>query len=1098
MTAPRDDAYSAQVGVVMRAGRIGPATASFALALDAATFAGSATSAFTPPATQILLTGPNGGPPLTASTLFTVSVNGALSGNVLVNFSDSGAGGTFTPSSLTLTSGAPSGTFTYTPPAGAATRVLTLTNGGGLTVPAAWNYAVSVPVAAGTWEYLTVGPHSRRVISLQGTGGGVFDASKAAAVDVQAPVTVHSVPIRAFSATIHGEPGVFYLCGGLHSNYQGNEIDRIQLPRPGFQECTVTISHQPQMPPQGPESGYASGSGGYVYRQFGAPMADPSLWQPYPGHQWTKQLWHPQWGFASLTAYAQQNGAVTDANGYPIPSLSDIGNAAGWNRRQMALVYYDFAAGKYTARTKNDPPDPNAGDAYKWAYFGASGMSDWSEYLQGHYGLDTVAYQTYFSFVQSDGTRAYKGVTSRIGGYDHTGGNGLLVRELEQGHFLILRMSGNGTFNARTGLVLFGYNYGANKNFFAENAEDRFISLTLPASEFTDIGTDVDALTFCVDKNSRRVFWMVFPNPGVNIRFYVSTFEDLMNWTRINFNNELQVTPGPYQDSYLAADRQPMHFWNGYLYVNTKAAIVGASPPAGVNDGYINGGCTFIRVKVDAGEDLPVFDFQRFDYAQQGFMFSWPGAGQTVGISKHANWAFRTVDQTYYHNAGDCGISFTQSRAKCKLNDGTARGYTFTELMAETNAVPQALNTALPGYAEGYWHRPIAPDDGFFVYCGATNSNPELVDKFIWVRGGDGAGFSSNVATRPVYAPYADNPTNWNGGSDTGSPSAIAKMRADGWTDTRFLLFDATYNAFKEVDTAVWAYDSGGEPLQHPSTMGSAASRCGAWDPVRNTLWRFVDYGNTLTLCGYNFDTQTVKLLKVNVWVDPNNGDSFSNLWFCGQEQPYSPADEAAIIDLPGVGPKFGWYDASAGRRRTAAGHQWAHKEMWLNPADGKLYIVSPCTGYLWCYETRGPVTTSRGGGNTIPFYPLPNRIPLVGTYPTTDSREFYPPKKPWEAGWRVGADTKMNSFLAPFKGGLLWWSSVHHEGGTFGRPLYAFWRRLGYVGDWTVVTMPREFAANAFAPESLAANNSALMCISSAGTHDDLPGPRRYFWRIT
>jgi hypothetical protein len=920
-------------------------------------------------------------------------------------------------------------------------------------------------VAAGEWQPLIVAEHSRRVISLQGDGTiNNFTPTKAIAVDAQAPQTVRSIPVRAFSPTIMGEPGVLYLCGGLHSNYQGNEIDRMTLPPPTSTTVFTELSHQPAIPPEGADSGYASGSGGYVWRMYGDRMSDPTQWQPFPGHQWTKQSYHPHFGFFSVTPFAKGDGSVTTTGGHPVPTgYNAFGN------RVMGGVAFNWRTGKYVTFFDNEKTD------FRDAFLAETGMSDWSAWTQSMLALHNVRSETFMNAVQIDGRVSRVGATYEIGGFDRSSGNGVLVRHLQMGQYLMLRQDGNGSFAERTNLVLWSPHFNGAK----------FVRLTIPAAEVADVGRDVDAITFCVDRNSRRVFWMVFPNPGVDIRFYVSSFEDLMRWRRIEFVNRLRVPEGPYQDSYLASDRTPMHFLNGYLILNSKALIVGAPALAAPTEDYINGAITLLRVKVDGGEDLPPMNFKRFDYRDQGFRFSSGNGELQLAGTKHVNWAYRPVDGTFYMCAGDAGASFTQSTAKLKLNDGTTRGYTFTQLLDETSGIPQTGAAA----AAGYKHRPYSPDDGAWVYLGANNNNPELADKFLWARGGDGAGFSSNTYTRPVYRAFAENKANWDGGNDTGSPGAVARMKAEGWTGDKFLLFDVAFNAFKETNTADWAYDSGGEPLQHPTLQGSAASRNGVWDPTTNTLWRFVDYNNTLTLCSYDFDNRRVRLFKVNVWVDDTG-----RTWFTDGTQPEQNSNLLTVNGLP----EFGWFDSGAGRHRTAAANPWSHKELWLDRRDGKIYIVSASTGYLWCFETRGPVTRSVGGGNTIPFYPVGQRIQLTGTYPATDSREYYPPRKYFEAGFRVGADTRMNSFIAPFKGGLLWWSSCHHEGGTFGRPLYAFWRRLGYTGEWTVVTLPTEFVANSLAPESLNIDNPAILAISAAGNPYDTPTVWPWFWRIS
>ncbi len=98
------------------------------------------------PATAVSLTGPTSGVNGVASTNFTVSANGAITGSVVVTPSAGGGGGSFSPATVTLTSGSPTGTFTYTP-ASVGTKSITVTNDGGLTNPAAITYTVSAAPA---------------------------------------------------------------------------------------------------------------------------------------------------------------------------------------------------------------------------------------------------------------------------------------------------------------------------------------------------------------------------------------------------------------------------------------------------------------------------------------------------------------------------------------------------------------------------------------------------------------------------------------------------------------------------------------------------------------------------------------------------------------------------------------------------------------------------------------------------------------------------------------------------------------------------------------------------------------------------------------
>lgn len=80
-------------------------------------------------ATAYTLTGPTSGTVGVASSNFTVTPNGALSGNDTVSLSDGANGGTFSPTSLSFTSGSSAAqTFTYTP-ASTGTKSISATSG---------------------------------------------------------------------------------------------------------------------------------------------------------------------------------------------------------------------------------------------------------------------------------------------------------------------------------------------------------------------------------------------------------------------------------------------------------------------------------------------------------------------------------------------------------------------------------------------------------------------------------------------------------------------------------------------------------------------------------------------------------------------------------------------------------------------------------------------------------------------------------------------------------------------------------------------------------------------------------------------------------
>ena len=86
------------------------------------------------------LSGPSSGQNGVASSNFTVTPNGSLSSSTVVTPSDGGAGGTFTPATVTFpASSSASQTFTYTPATTGSITVST-SNNGGLTNPSSLTY----------------------------------------------------------------------------------------------------------------------------------------------------------------------------------------------------------------------------------------------------------------------------------------------------------------------------------------------------------------------------------------------------------------------------------------------------------------------------------------------------------------------------------------------------------------------------------------------------------------------------------------------------------------------------------------------------------------------------------------------------------------------------------------------------------------------------------------------------------------------------------------------------------------------------------------------------------------------------------------------
>lgn len=93
-------------------------------------------------ATAVTMTGPTSGTAGVASTNFTIGADDVITGTVVVTPSDGGAGGTFTPTTVSISSGTPTATFTYTPSSTGA-KTISVTNNGGLTNPSNITYTAS-------------------------------------------------------------------------------------------------------------------------------------------------------------------------------------------------------------------------------------------------------------------------------------------------------------------------------------------------------------------------------------------------------------------------------------------------------------------------------------------------------------------------------------------------------------------------------------------------------------------------------------------------------------------------------------------------------------------------------------------------------------------------------------------------------------------------------------------------------------------------------------------------------------------------------------------------------------------------------------------
>jgi hypothetical protein len=351
-------------------------------------------------------------------------------------------------------------------------------------------------------------------------------------------------------------------------------------------------------------------------------------------------------------------------------------------------------------------------------------------------------------------------------------------------------------------------------------------------------------------------------------------------------------------------------------------------------------------------------------------------------------------------------------------------------------AITQELDELTPA-PTGYV-RPASTDDGFWAYCGQNNGNATLADKFLYARGGDGTGIRSNPHMRTAYATDA---------AAISDRWVAATTSLDDAHNVRLCVYDPANKRFSALNTRQWPLDRGAATYPpHPDTLSSSATRTGAFDATTNTLFRFANVGNSPYLYAYQLNTQRIRVWAINLY--QVNGKTI----YLDETQPQS---ESQMTEENGLA----WYDSGAGRYRTHGMFHWEHQAVWLNENDGKLYVVSPGTGFLWCFETRGTEMTRGDGLLTIPFYPVGNRVPLRGHYPSP-------------------GDVTMHAYLVPFKGGLFW--TIDSFGGNDGCARYGFWRRLGYTGDWTPITLPVDWACNSVAAKSRSINNDEILAISS------------------
>ena len=135
-------------------------------------------------ATAITASGPSSGFTGVASSNFTVGLDANPTGNVVVTPSDGGAGGTFSPATLTLTSSVLTGVFTYTAST-SGTKTISFTNNASLSNPTNLTYVSTsvsiIPVdnaqiswSPYNWDSLAIGDFGVSTVSKQTNNTGAY------------------------------------------------------------------------------------------------------------------------------------------------------------------------------------------------------------------------------------------------------------------------------------------------------------------------------------------------------------------------------------------------------------------------------------------------------------------------------------------------------------------------------------------------------------------------------------------------------------------------------------------------------------------------------------------------------------------------------------------------------------------------------------------------------------------------------------------------------------------------------------------------------------------------------------------------------------
>lgn len=149
-------------------------------------------------ATGVTLSGPSGGLSGAVSSNFSVGVSpagGTITGTLIVTPSDGGAGGTFNPTTVSLTTASSTGTFTYTP-ASVGAKTISVTNNGSLTNPTSVTYTSQiVPVLTSASASATSSTSATWSVSTNESGGTLYRLVTTNATETASAVKVGNTSV---------------------------------------------------------------------------------------------------------------------------------------------------------------------------------------------------------------------------------------------------------------------------------------------------------------------------------------------------------------------------------------------------------------------------------------------------------------------------------------------------------------------------------------------------------------------------------------------------------------------------------------------------------------------------------------------------------------------------------------------------------------------------------------------------------------------------------------------------------------------------------------------------------------------------------------